>query len=72
MTTRHFQFENSSMLSSCSYDDEGEILSVTFTNGKIYHYQDVPRRIYDELIDARSAGKYFNLVKSHLKQKTNA
>lgn len=60
------------MLSSCTYDDESEVLNVTFTNGKIYYYQDVSRRIYDELIEARSAGKYFNLVKSHLKQKTNA
>lgn len=72
MTTRHFVFENSSMLSSCSYDDESEVLSVIFTNGKVYHYQDVDKRIYDELISARSAGKYFNLVKSQLKQKTDA
>lgn len=69
MITRHFAFENSSMLSSCSYDDESEVLSVTFTNGKIYYYQDVSRRTYDELIEARSAGKYFNLIKKDLKQK---
>jgi hypothetical protein len=66
---RHFQFENSSMLSSCDYNDESEELTVTFTNGKSYTYIDVPRRTYDELIDAKSAGKYFNLVKSQLKQK---
>lgn len=69
---RNFQFENSSMLLDCSYNDETEELTVTFTNGKVYCYQDVPRRTYDELIDARSAGKYFNSCKKDLKQKTDA
>lgn len=69
MTTRHFKFDNSSMLSDCTYNDESEELSVTFTNGKSYTYIDVPRRTYDELIEAKSAGKYFNLVKQNLKQK---
>lgn len=57
------------MLSSCSYNDESEELTVTFTNGKSYTYIDVSRRTYDELIEAKSAGKYFNLMKQNLKQK---
>lgn len=67
--TRNHQFENSSMLSSCEYNDETEELTVTFTNGKSYTYIDVPRRTYDELISANSAGKYFNLAKQSLKMK---
>jgi hypothetical protein len=63
---RHYSFENSSMLKDCSYDDESEELTVTFTSGKSYTYIDVPRRTYDELIDAKSAGKYFNLIKNSL------
>ena len=63
---RHFQFENSTMLDSCSYDDESEELTVTFNGGKSYIYIDVPRRVYDELIEAKSAGKYFNNAKSSL------
>lgn len=69
MTTRHFIFENSSMLKDCSYDDESSELTVTFTNGKSYTYIDVSKRTYDELIDAKSAGKYFNLIKNSLVQK---
>jgi len=65
----NFQFENSSMLSNISYDTNNNEMSVTFTNGKIYTYVDVDRRIYDELICAKSAGKYFNLIKSNLKVK---
>lgn len=68
----NFEFENSSMLKDASYNDETEELTVTFTNGKSYTYIDVPRRTYDELINARSAGKYFNLIKKDLKQKQNA
>ena len=63
---RDFQFTNSSMLASCYYDDETEELTVTFTNGKPYIYIDVPRRVYDELIEAKSAGKYFNNCKQSL------
>ena len=54
------------MLDSCSYDDENEELTVTFNGGKSYTYIDVPRRVYDELIEAKSAGKYFNNCKSQL------
>ena len=57
------------MLSDCSYNDETEELTVTFTSGKSYTYIDVPRRTYDELIEAKSAGKYFNNAKSSLKVK---
>lgn len=66
---KNFQFENSSMLSSCSYNDETEELTVTFQNGNDYTYEDVDRRIYDELTNAQSAGKYFNLIKKDLKVK---
>ncbi len=63
---RNFQFENSSMLRNCSYDDETEELTVTFTNGKSYTYDDVSKDIYDNLTNAVSAGKYFNSVKQSL------
>lgn len=69
MTIQNYQIENSSMLSSCQYDDESEELTVIFTNGKSYTYIDVPRRTYDKLIEARSAGKYFNMCKNSLVQK---
>ena len=65
----HFQFENSSMLSDCSYNTETNELTVTFTNGKSYTYVDVDKAIYDGLISAQSAGKFFSMIKKDLKVK---
>lgn len=59
----------SSMLSACEYDDETKELIVTFSNGKDYTYEDVDKGTYDNLINATSAGKYFNSVKNSLKIK---
>jgi hypothetical protein len=64
-----FLFMQSSMLTGCSYDDETRELTVTFSNSKNYVYEDVDKSIYDELIGAESAGKYFNSVKAMLKVK---
>lgn len=66
---RNFQFENSSMLSDCSYDDDSSELTVTFTNGKSYVYEDVDKSVYDDLTNAASAGRYFNSIKGTLKVK---
>lgn len=52
-------FENSSSISSAEYDTVDNVLSVTFNSGKTYRYADVPKEIYQELIEARSAGKFF-------------
>lgn len=60
MENNFHEFENSSMLKSCDYDDEKCILTVTFTKGnKDYKYADVPKPVYEDLKDAESAGKYF-------------
>ncbi len=64
-----FYFMQSSMLSSCEYDDESKELTVTFSNGKDYTYEDVDKGTYDHLINATSAGKYFNSIKAQLKVK---
>lgn len=65
----NFQFENSSMLSDCSYNDENKELTVTFTNGKPYTYEGVDKSVYDELTYSLSAGRYFNSIKGLLKVK---
>lgn len=64
-----FYFMQSSMLSACEFDDETKELTVTFANGKDYVYEDVDMATYDNLINATSAGKYFNSIKSGLKVK---
>lgn len=63
------EFKNSSMLADCSYDEEAKELTVTFQTGKQYTYVDVDKSIYDDLINAASAGKFFNAIKNQLKQK---
>lgn len=65
-----YQFTNSSMLASCEYDTVTKELIVTFTNGKDYIYVDVDKQTYEDLINAPSAGKFFNGIKSSLVQKS--
>lgn len=61
----NFDFK-STMLSDCSYDDETRELTVTFSGGKTYVYEDVEKSTYDTLTNAESAGKYFNSIKGQL------
>ena len=66
----NFSFADSTMLSSCSYDDSEKELTVTFkSSGKQYTYVDVPDSTFVELTEAKSPGRFFNSIKSGLKQK---
>lgn len=62
------QFE-STMLHSASYDDELQELTVVFSNGKPYTYEEVSINTFIDLRDAASAGRYFNSIKGTLKAK---
>lgn len=64
-----YDFPNSAMLASCEYDSKDSELTVTFKNGKSYTYKDVNKSMYDDLINAPSAGRQFNLIKTSLVQK---
>lgn len=55
---RH-DFTNSSSLSYAEYDTVDKVLTVMFTSGKPYRYADVPKEVYQELTEAKSAGKFF-------------
>lgn len=57
------------MLSSTIYDTETKELTVVFTNGRSYTYEDVDTNTYNSLIGAKSAGGYFNSIKKGLKIK---
>ena len=50
---------NSSALSSASYDDEAQTLTVTFKTGRSYEFTSVPPQIFADLVDASSPGAYF-------------
>jgi hypothetical protein len=50
----------SSNLRRCSYDIETETLQIQFVSGKTYSYSGVPASVYNGLLEASSAGQYFN------------
>jgi hypothetical protein len=50
----------SDCLASVGYDGKGRELEIEFTNGGIYRYFDVSRKVYQELLHAESQGSYFN------------
>lgn len=50
---------SSSSLASVGYDPEAETLEIEFLNGGVYQYYNVPQVVYDGLMQAPSAGKYF-------------
>lgn len=49
----------SSQLSYIGYDKDSNTLYITFKNGSVYEYTDVPITVYNELMGAASVGKYF-------------
>jgi hypothetical protein len=50
----------SSNLKSAVYNTETKVLTVTFNNGSIYEYYDVPWTIFTKFRMSESQGKYFN------------
>jgi hypothetical protein len=50
----------SSNLASVGYDEHEEILEIEFQHGGVYQYFDVPKKVYEELMNAESHGKYFS------------
>lgn len=51
---------NSSNLKSAIYDTNTKTLTVTFNNGSIYEYYDVPHVIFVKFRMSESQGKFFN------------
>ena len=39
---------------------QNDVMIVTFTNGSVYAYEDVPYSVYKELTEAESVGHYLN------------
>lgn len=53
---------DSSSLQSVGYSAEAGTLEITFRSGAIYRYSEVPRHVYQALLDASSKGRYFTAV----------
>ena len=51
---------SSSNLKSVGYDEDEEVLELTFHSGGTYQYSDVPSYIYQGLMNASSKGSYFH------------
>ena len=51
---------NSSNISRLNYDDEKSMLMIEFRSGKMYRYHDVDSATWNKLIEAPSAGRFFN------------
>ena len=45
---------------SVGYEARKQILEIEFQSGVVYQYLDVPRKVHEELISAKSKGQYFN------------
>jgi hypothetical protein len=50
----------SSLIREASYDATSRTLTLTFTNDRQYTYRDVDQSVYQGLVSAESAGRFFN------------
>ena len=50
----------SSQIKSVGYDEESSTLEVEFKNGSVYEYADVPKDVYEGMMNADSVGRTFN------------
>lgn len=51
---------DSSDLASVGYDPQAQTLEVEFNHGEVYQYYNVPKSVYDGLMNASSHGQYFD------------
>ena len=57
----HRRAVSSSNLAAVGYEAMTQTLEVEFHGGQVYQYYGVPKQMFDELMQAPSAGKFFNL-----------
>jgi KTSC domain len=50
----------SSSIATVGYDEEQQILEIVFTDGRVYHYLDVPPERALSLLRAESKGRFLN------------
>lgn len=55
---------DSSNIAGIGYDESSNTLQVWFNNGTSYQYFDVPERVFEEMKNAESKGKF---LASHIK-----
>lgn len=50
----------SSNVASVGYDEESQTLEIEFNNGSVYQYYDVPKHVYESLMQASSVGGFLS------------
>ena len=55
------QVVSSTNLATIGYDTKTQTLEVEFHGGRVYQYYGVPENMFDEVMRAASAGKFFNI-----------
>lgn len=53
-------YVDSSNIEAIGYDEDAEELHVRFVGGQYYIYHEVPRNIFDDLMNASSKGSFLN------------
>jgi hypothetical protein len=49
---------DSSMIYAVGYDEEAQILEVVFKRTGVYRYHNVPKDVYERLLESDSKGSY--------------
>lgn len=52
---------DSSAIASAGYDEAKRLLRLEYKSGRIYDYFNVPPEIYEDVLNADSAGEFVNL-----------
>jgi KTSC domain-containing protein len=51
---------DSSTIAMVGYDEEQQVLEITFRDGRVYHFLEVPPERVLSLLRAESKGRFFN------------
>lgn len=51
---------SSSNIKEVGYDESTQTMGVVFHSGNLYHFFNVPKDVYEELVEAPSVGRQFN------------
>jgi len=52
----------SSWITDVSYNESNKNMDIRLKNGKEYTFEDVPQKVYDDFMEAKSKGEYFNRI----------
>ena len=53
---------NSSWISDVAYHEGLRFLEIRLNNGKEYLYPDIPKKVFEDFMQAKSKGEFFNRI----------